>query len=249
MGKASLGIYLRSALFLAVQIAITVALTPVVLLVSLLPPYQYRYLLARCWARLLIAAAENICGLKYEIEGLENVPPSNGVVLSKHQSAWETLMLFLIFPKAVYVLKQELLRIPFFGWCLARYHHIAIDRSQPRAALLSLQKQGLARLKEGHWVIIFPEGTRVAPGEKRRYAGSGGMLAERAGVPAVPVAHNAGEFWPRRSFLKYPGVIRLCIGPPITGTADEINRRAEEWIEAKMAEIATVTSPGCNRRC
>lgn len=237
MGEAGLGIYLRSALFLAVQTAITVALTPIVLLVSLLPQYEYRYLLARFWARLLISAASAICGLKYEIEGLENLPPRNGVVLSKHQSAWETLTLFLIFPKAVYVLKQELLRIPFFGWCLARYHHIAIDRSQRRAAMISLQKQGLQRLKEGHWIIIFPEGTRVAPGERGRYAGSGGMLAERAGVPVVPVAHNAGEFWARRSFLKYPGVIRLRIGPPISGNASEINRRAEEWIEAQMAKI------------
>ncbi len=238
MAKAGLGIYLRSALFLAIQVAITVALTPIVLLVSLLPQYQFRYLLARFWARLLILAASAICGLKYAIEGLENLPPHNGVVLSKHQSAWETLMLFLIFPKAVYVLKQELLRIPFFGWCLARYRHIAIDRSQRRAAMISLQKQGLERLKQGHWIIIFPEGTRVAPGERRRYAGSGGMLAERAGVPVVPVAHNAGEFWARRSFLKYPGVIRLRIGPPLFGNAAEVNRQAEEWIEAQMAQIS-----------
>lgn len=239
MGKVGLGIYLRSALFLAVQTAITVVLTPFVLLISLLPQYEYRYLLARFWARSLIWAASAICGIRYTIKGLENIPPRNGVVLSKHQSAWETLMLFLIFPKAVYVLKQELLRIPFFGWCLARYHHIAIDRSQRRAAMLSLQKQGLDRLKEGHWVIIFPEGTRVAPGERRRYASSGGALAERAEVPVVPVAHNAGEFWPRRSFLKYPGVIQLCIGPPLSGSASEINRLAEEWIEAQMAKITS----------
>lgn len=235
--KAGLGIYLRSALFLAIQVAVTVVLTPIVLLVSLLPQYEYRYLLARFWARLLIWAASAICGLKYEIEGLENLPPQNGVVLSKHQSAWETLMLFLIFPKAVYVLKQELLKIPCFGWCLARYHHIAIDRSQRRAAMVSLLKQGLQRLAEGHWVIIFPEGTRVAPGERRRYASSGGILAERAGVPVIPVAHNAGEFWARRSFLKYPGIIRLRIGPPLSGNASQINRRAEEWIEAQMAKL------------
>jgi 1-acyl-sn-glycerol-3-phosphate acyltransferase len=235
--KISFEIYLRSALFLMVQTLATVVLTPLVLLVSLHPNYQYRWLLARFWARLLIEAAALICGIQYEIEGQEFIPAQNGIVLSKHQSAWETLMLFLIFPRAVYVLKQELLRIPFFGWCLTRYRHIAIDRSQPRAAMLSLQKQGLERLKQGHWVIIFPEGTRVAPGERRRYASSGGVLAERAGVPVVPVAHNAGEFWPRRSFLKYKGVVRLRIGPPLSGEAQEINRKAEEWIEAQMAEI------------
>lgn len=244
MGNAGLGIYLRSALFLAIQIALTVFLTPIVLLVSLLPQYEYRYLLARLWARSLIWAASAICGIRYTITGLENLPPLNGVVLSKHQSAWETLMLFLLFPKAVYVLKQELLRIPFFGWCLARYRHIAIDRSQRRAAMISLQKQGLERLKEGHWVIIFPEGTRVAPGERRRYAGSGGVLAERAKVPVVPVAHNAGEFWPKRSFLKYPGTIQLRIGPPLSGSAAEINRQAEEWIETQMAEITASDSAG-----
>nr|BAL52446.1 1-acyl-sn-glycerol-3-phosphate acyltransferase [uncultured Gammaproteobacteria bacterium]BAL54498.1 1-acyl-sn-glycerol-3-phosphate acyltransferase [uncultured Gammaproteobacteria bacterium] len=244
MDKAGFGIYLRSALFLAVQTMITVLLTPLVLLVSLLPRYEYRYLLARLWARSLIWAASTLCGIRYEIQGIENIPEQNGIVLSKHQSAWETLMLFLLFPKAVYVLKQELLKIPFFGWCLARYRHIAIDRSQPRAAMLSLQKQGLARLKEGHWVIIFPEGTRVAPGERRRYAGSGGALAERAGVPVVPVAHNAGECWPRRSFLKYPGVIRVRIGPPLLGSASEINCKAEQWIESRMAEITASVPQG-----
>lgn len=237
MGKAGISIYLRSALFLLIQVFLTIALTPIVLGASLLPRYEYRYRLARWWARSLIWAASAICGIGYEIEGLEHIPPGSGIVLSKHQSAWETLMLFLIFPKAVYVLKRELLRIPFFGWCLARYRHIAIDRAQPRAALLALQKQGIERLKEGHWVIIFPEGTRVAPGEKRRYASSGGVLAERAGVPVIPVAHNAGQFWPRRSFLKYPGVIQLRIGPPLSGSAAEINRQAEAWIEAQMAKL------------
>ncbi|MCX8048916.1 MAG: 1-acyl-sn-glycerol-3-phosphate acyltransferase [Methylohalobius sp.] len=242
MNGTAFAIYWRSALFLTFQVALTVILTPFVLLVSLLPQYELRYRLARFWARSLIWGAVRICGLRYKITGLDHIPPQNGIVLSKHQSAWETLMLFLLFPKAVYLLKQELLKIPFFGWCLARYHHIAIDRKKPREALLSLLKQGPRRLQQGHWIIIFPEGTRVSPGERRRYAGSGGALAERAGVPVVPVAHNAGEFWPRRSFLKYPGVIELRIGPPLFGSAAEINRQAEEWIEAQMAEITSYQS-------
>jgi len=232
---------LRSALFFTVQTAITVVMTPVVLAMTLLPQYEYRYRLARLWAWLLIKSLELICGIRYRVEGLDNIPPENGIVVSKHQSAWETLILFLIFPKAIYVLKQELLTIPFFGWCLARYHHIAIDRSQKRAAMVSLVKQGIQRLQEGHWIVIFPEGTRVAPGERRRYAGSAGILAQRAGVPVIPVAHNAGEYWPRNSFLKYPGVIQLRIGPPLDGKrleAGEINTRIEEWIETKMQEIS-----------
>jgi len=162
---------LRSTLFFLTQTTITVVMTPVVLAVSLLPQYEYRYRLARLWAWLLIQSLELICGIHHQVEGMENIPPQNGIIASKHQSAWETLMLFLIFPRAIFVLKQELLKIPFFGWCLSRYHHIAIDRSQRRAALVSLVKQGIQRLKEGHWIIIFPEGTRVAPGERRRYAG------------------------------------------------------------------------------
>ncbi|BCX82718.1 1-acyl-sn-glycerol-3-phosphate acyltransferase [Methylomarinovum caldicuralii] len=234
-------ILLRSALFLLVQTTITVVLTPIVLAVSALPRYEYRYHLARFWANSILTALRWICGIDWDIRGLENIPRRNGIVLSKHQSAWETLMLFLLFPKAVFVLKQELLKIPFFGWCLARYHHIAIDRSKPKKAMVALMKQGLQRLEEGHWIIIFPEGTRVAPGERRRYAGSGGVLAARAKVPVVPVAHNAGEYWPRNSFVKYPGTITLVIGPVLDGAelpADEINRRAETWIEATMAKIS-----------
>ncbi len=234
-------ILLRSALFLLVQTTITVVMTPVVLAVSALPRYEYRYRLARFWAAAILTALRWICGIDWDIRGRENIPARNGIVLSKHQSAWETLMLFLLFPKAVYVLKQELLKIPFFGWCLGRYHHIAIDRSKPKAAMVALMKQGLRRLKEGHWIIIFPEGTRVAPGERRRYAGSGGVLAARAQVPVVPVAHNAGEHWPRNSFVKYPGTITLVIGPPLDGaelSAEEINRQAEDWIEATMTEIS-----------
>ncbi len=238
----SLSLYLRSGLCLFLQSALTIVLTPAVLLVSLFPQYDYRYRLAQLWARWQIRLVASICNLHYEIEGLEHIPETNGIVLSKHQSAWETLMLFLIFPRAIYVLKQELLRIPFFGWCLSRYHHIAIDRGNRRAAMRSLLKQGLRRLKEGHWIIIFPEGTRVAPGQKRRYAGSGGILACRAKVPVVPVAHNAGEYWPRNSFLKYPGTIKMRIGPPLDGAAmeiDDINRQAEDWIESTMVEISS----------
>lgn len=244
----SLDLILRSGLCLLLQSGLTILLTPVVLAVSLLPQYQYRYQLARWWAQAQIFLVRLVCNLRYEIEGLANIPTGrNGIVLSKHQSAWETLMLFLIFPRAIYVLKQELLQIPFFGWCLSRYHHIAIDRSNRRAAMRSLLQQGRRRLKEGHWIIIFPEGTRVAPGERRRYAGSGGVLAQRCKVPVVPVAHNAGEFWPRNSFYKYPGVIKMRIGPPIEGdhlSADEINHQAEAWIESQMAEISTVNKDG-----
>lgn len=238
--KARPDVFLRSLLYNLYYAGITVLLTPPTLLASLHPNDDYRYRMARLWAWLLIKGAEKICGLRYSIEGEENIPQENGIVLSKHQSAWETLMLHLLFPRAVYVLKKELAYIPFFGWCLVRYRHIFLDRGRPKQAALKLLREGLDRLKKGHWLILFPEGTRVRPGERKRYAGSGGVLAAKAGVPVVPVALNSGLFWPRRGFLKYPGTITVRIGKPLSPkqlSAEEINRRAEEWIETQMAEL------------
>jgi 1-acyl-sn-glycerol-3-phosphate acyltransferase len=174
------------------------------------------------------------------VRGQENIPSENGVILCKHQSAWETIALQAIFPPLVFILKRELLRIPIWGWAMAALEPIAINRKAKSAALKQVLNDGEARLKAGRWVVIFPEGTRIAPGQKGRYNASGGMLAHRAGCPVVPVAHNAGEFWGRNAFLKYPGMIQVRIGPAIDAgqfSASEINRQAEEWIESQMAVI------------
>jgi 1-acyl-sn-glycerol-3-phosphate acyltransferase len=182
-----------------------------------------------------------LCGLRYRVTGLENLSRDNAILLSKHQSAWETIALVGILPRPqTWVLKRELLWVPFFGWCLAQFKPIAIDRGAGRKAIRQLLDQGARVLDEGRWVVIFPEGTRVPVGERGRYAPGGAMLAEKTGRQIIPIAHNAGVFWARRNMRKYPGVIDVVIGPAIETRhrrAQDINREVEEWIEATVASL------------
>ena len=181
------------------------------------------------------------CGIHYEVVGRENIPATNAIVLCKHQSAWETLVLPLCLPPLAFVIKRELLWIPFFGWGLALMEPIAIDRGVRRKAIYQLLAQGRERLEAGRWVVVFPEGTRVSAGSKGTYSLGGALLAQRTGYPVVPVAHNAGEYWPRRRFLKRPGTIQLTFGPVIESTgksAAEINALAESWIEKTVGEMS-----------
>lgn len=203
-------------------------------------PYLWRYRFISQWAHFNLWWLQKTCHLTYEIDGLENVPAKPVIVLSKHQSAWETLALQKIFYPQVWVLKRELLWIPLFGWGLALLKPIAINRRSKRQAMKRVIAEGRKRLRDGCWVVIFPEGTRVAPGKKVRYRIGGAILAEQVSCPVVPVAHNSGDYWPRKSFIKYPGTIRLVIGPPIDSinrSAAEINRLAEEWIEGTVERI------------
>jgi 1-acyl-sn-glycerol-3-phosphate acyltransferase len=173
---------------------------------------------------------------------LENLPKDKAyIVLAKHQSAWETLALRSFIPMQTNVLKESLNWIPIGGWAMATLKPVSINRENQRNALLSLIKQGTERLKEGLVVVIFPEGTRAAPGENKKFLGGGAMLAHKSGYPVIPLAHNAGEFWPRYSFLKYPGTIQVKIGPIIESTgkkSNEINSEAEAWVAQAMDEIS-----------
>jgi len=184
---------------------------------------------------------EKICGLKYEIKGLENIPDSACIILSKHQSTWDTLILRSILPpEQAWVLKKELLQIPFFGWGLSAVQAIGIDRNAGRKALKQIIRLGSEHLEKGHYVIIYPEGTRVAPGEHKKYGISGAYLAQKSQFPIIPVAHNAGVFWRRLGLKKYPGTIQVIIGPLIETKglkSHEINRRVEEWIESTMETL------------
>jgi 1-acyl-sn-glycerol-3-phosphate acyltransferase len=193
------------------------------------------------WARLNLVALRALCGLSFRVHGLEHLKGPNTILLSKHQSAWETVAFLAILPRPqTWVIKQELLRVPVFGWSMALFKPIAIDRSAGRRAMRQLLEQGRQALDEGRWVIIFPEGTRVAAGERGRYGLGGAILAEKSGRPVIPIAHNAGVFWGRRSIRKYPGVIDVVIGRPIeTGgrRAADINRDVEEWIEGTAARL------------
>jgi len=242
----SASVVLRSAILLTCQFVTTLGLAPFVLF-NKRGSFADHYRIARLWVRINQWVLAHVCGLRYEVRGLENIPERNGVFLSKHQSTWETFTFLLIFPPMVYLLKHELLQIPVWGWALAKLEPIAIDRDAKAAALKKVLREGEERLKSGRWVVVFPEGTRVAPGERGKYNTSGAMLAHRARCPVVFVAHNAGEYWRRHAFLKFPGTIQVRISPPIDAgqfSATEINQQAEAWIEAQMAEITGAGSAG-----
>ncbi len=229
----------RSLLHVAGQALLTVPFA-IAAALALPLPYRLRYALVSRWTHCNLWWLEKTCRLRYSIVGIENIPQQPTIIFCKHESAWETLALQRYFTPQVWVIKRELLWIPFFGWGLATLRPIAIDRRSSRAALDQILTQGRARLNDGCWVVIFPEGTRVVPGERRRYRQGGALLAVRTGHPVLPVAHNAGDFWPRNGLIKRPGIIQLAIGPVIKSTgrsAADINRLAERWIEATVGEI------------
>lgn len=233
-------LFLRSLAFWLVFALSIVIYAPLSLLTIPLP-FAVRYRFINVWTRFNVWWLKYTCNLTYQVEGIEHLPPGNAVVMVKHQSMWETLSMQIIFPIQTWISKRELLWVPFFGWALALLEPIALDRKAGRQALSQLVRQGTKRLQQGRWIIIFPEGTRVAPGQTGKYQPGGAMLAAKSGYPVVPVAHNAGEFWPRHSFLKYPGTIRVVIGPVIETrdrSAREILADTKQWIEATMADIS-----------
>ena len=202
--------------------------------------YRWRSAFVTLWNRLVVWWLKITCGASYEIRGRENLPNTPCVVLANHQSAWETLALQFLFSPASTVLKRELLNLPVFGWGLRAMEPIAIDRSNPREALKAVKAQGQARLASGNHVLIFPEGTRKAPGELGNFARSGADIACAAGVPIVPVAHNAGTVWPTRQWKKRPGHVVLSIGPAIATTgigSKEATEQARQWIAAELSQL------------
>jgi 1-acyl-sn-glycerol-3-phosphate acyltransferase len=229
----------RSLAFNSGLLFSTLILAPVGLCFFFLP-YLQRYRFLTQWARFNLWWLQKTCGLSFRVRGQENLPPGPAVILCKHQSAWETLALQEVFPPQVWVLKRELLWIPLFGWCLALLNPIAIDRRATRKSLKQVIEQGRQRLASKRWVVIFPEGTRMAPGVMGRFGMGAAALSQASGYPVVPVAHNAGRYWPRSSFTKYPGTIELVIGPTISPkgkTAAQINQEAHEWMAEVMREI------------
>ncbi len=234
-----MSVALRSCLFAAFQLLITPPFAIIALLTFPLNAFT-RYRIISSWTRLILSAAGIICGIRYRVLGADNIPAQACVVLSKHQSAWETLAFQVIFPPQVYVIKRELLWIPFFGWGLAMLSPVAIDRKAGMRALKQMLAQGRDRLQRGFWIIVFPEGTRVAPGMRRTYQTGGAAIAVHAGAPVLPVAHNAGTCWRRDAFRKYPGTITVSIGKPIDSRgkkADALTREVEDWIEAEMPRL------------
>jgi 1-acyl-sn-glycerol-3-phosphate acyltransferase len=230
---------LRSIVFLPIQAALTIVWSIISLLTFPFQPMT-RYRIITLWSRIVVWLAKAICGVAYEVRGLENLPHRPSIVLAKHQSAWETIAFQVFLPPQVWVLRRSLLRVPFFGWGLAMMSPIAIDRSAGMQALKQTLEQGRDRLAQGFWIIIFPEGTRVSPGQKGKYQVGGAWLAAKTGAPVVPIAHNAGNLWRKNAFLKFPGTITVSIGKPIDPAGlkpEELNRRVEDWIESEVARL------------
>ena len=229
----------RSLLFALIQALFTPFFS--LLSISTFPFHPMtRYRVISNWARIMVFLAEALCGIRYRVEGRENIPEFPCVVLSNHQSAWETIAFQVILPPQVWVLKKELLRIPFFGWGLAMTSPIAIDREEGRAALKQLIDQGKDRLEKGFFVIVFPEGTRIPPGEIAPFRIGGAWLATHAKAPVLPIAHNAGYLWGRNAFLKKPGTITVSIGKPIETAGmkpNDLNGRVEQWIREETARM------------
>jgi len=233
-------LYIRSLVFWVFH-ALTVFLVVGVLLVFFWLPINQRYAIASSWAKMNINFLKMSCNLDYQIKGKENIPEEASLVLSNHQSTWETLAFQHFLPNQLWVLKKELLRVPVFGWGLALISPIAIDRSAGKKAVEQIIEQGRKKLEQGRWVIMFPEGTRIAPGVDSKYKMGGFIFASRINHPVIPVAHNAGEYWPKHSFIKHPGTITVSIGKPINADSMEpadIKKEVEGWIKQELKEIS-----------
>jgi 1-acyl-sn-glycerol-3-phosphate acyltransferase len=240
-------LFLRSLLFNTIYVTtVIVCAIPV----ALLAPFNRHvgYVISVGWSRFIYWNLKHICRIDWQLEGRENIPAEPSIAYWKHQSAWETLAQLMVFPTQSWVLKRELMWIPIIGQALLAIEPIAIDRKSGHTAVNQVLAQGSKRLlEENMWVMIFPEGTRMPPGTTRRYGISGALLAEKTGRPIVPVAHNAGDFWRRNAFLKYPGTVRVRIGKPVYPHGlkpEDMNREVQAWIEAQMKEI----SPGYEGR-
>ncbi len=232
----------RSLLFSVGMIAAT-GVVALALVLSAARSFPRRYHISRYWSQFNLWWLQVVCRIDYQVSGVEHIPQRPVIVMAKHQSTWETMFLHQYLPPVAWVIKRELLWLPFFGWGLALLRPIAINRQAGASAVKQVIRQGIEHLRQGQWVLIFPEGTRVAPGVRKRYGMGGAALAAHSGYPILPVALNAGEFWPRGGFLKRPGTVRVVFGPLIESegrSAQELNQQVEHWIETAMMEISAV---------
>jgi len=229
-----------ASLFFYIGIGLSTLFLPVIMVIGLLMPHLPRQRMLARWSASIITMLRVLCRVDYQVKGEEHLPTEPVIIMSKHQSTWETFALQAIFPAQTWVLKRELLLIPIFGWALALAQAIAIDRGSPKQALSQVISKGRDRLERGLCVVVFPEGTRIPSGQAGKYNAGGAMLAARTGYPIVPVAHNAGLFWTPGRFVIQPGTVQAVIGPEIESKdrkASEIIGEVEQWIEGEMREI------------
>ena len=236
-------IFFRSLAFFVLFITNTLLFASIGFIVGWFLPGNKKFIIDTYWSRSTLWLLAVVCDLKHRVEGMENLTNQACIIASNHQSTWETIALAsLIKRPKVWVLKRELLFIPIFGWVMIHFKPIAINRKSGRQAVKQVIQDGTQRLKEGYSVIIFPEGTRVALNETKRFGIGAAMLAERSGYPLLPIAHNAGLFWKRRGIIKYPGIIDVKIGPMIETKGlkvGDINQTLEAWIDTNRKSLPT----------
>ena len=243
---------LRSLLFAVYQMILTPIYAILVLLLFWLPPIpRFRFITG--WCLLNLVGARLICGIRHRVIGAENIPPRADphLVMSKHSSTWETLSLNFLFPPLAFVAKKELLSIPFFGWAFTLASPITIDRQAGHDAMSQLVTQGRERLRQGFWIVVYPEGTRIRAGTRAHYKSGGARLAIALGIPIVPVAHNAGYLWPKGVLGKRAGTVTVSIGPPIRPEGDDMQRligEVESWIENEVARLGNPLDERRNAR-
>ena len=233
--------FIRSLIFLLLMVLATIVWAPISMLFAFLP-YNQRYYVTARWNVFIIWVAKVVCGINYQFKGFENFPDAPAIILSKHQSAWETIFLLMATPRPlVFVFKKEITYIPFFGWAISLLRMIPIDRSKGKDAFAQVVMHGKKRLADGQWIIMFPEGTRIAVGKKGSYKGGGARLAVETNTQFVPIALNSGECWPKNSFIKKPGTVTVSVGKPISPEGSnpvELMQKVEAWIEAEMRVIS-----------
>jgi 1-acyl-sn-glycerol-3-phosphate acyltransferase len=234
---------LRSVAFLLFQIVVT-PFYAVFMVATFWLPRVPRYKIAVHWCKVNLMAVRALCGIRWQVNGLENIPADTmahpHIVMSKHSSTWETLALNLFFPPLAFVAKKELLSIPFFGWGFRLASPITIDRKAGTDAMDQIVAQGRERFAQGFWIVIYPEGTRIRAGTRAKYKTGGARLAVNMNVPVIPVAHNAGYVWPKGMWGKRPGLITMTIGPPISPVGKDVvtfSQEIENWIEGEVARL------------
>jgi 1-acyl-sn-glycerol-3-phosphate acyltransferase len=237
---STVNLFIRSLIF-SIYSLTTIMIYSFVCLISLIFPLKYRHTLIRVYLQTYFYVLKLVCHIDYHIEGMENIPKNrNGVIMCKHQSTWETFFLPIYFHNPAAIAKRELAWVPFFGWGLAVSDPIFINRKDKKSSMQQIIEKGRKCLQAGRWIMVFPEGTRVPSGMVGHYKLGGARLAVEAGYPVIPVAHNAGRFWPRRKFIKQPGTIQVVIGPLIETRGrkpEEVLALTKDWIESTMKRI------------
>lgn len=233
--KLNLSIIIRSTLFnfLMATLIVFFGITGLFIFWT---PFRVRYAYISCWSKSTIWLAKVLCGIKYEIEGFENIEHQHAIAVCNHQSTWETLFLQVLLGPQSWVLKRELLWIPFFGWGLGLLEPIAINRAK-KGSIKFVVKKGIEKLNDKRWVVIFPQGTRVKPGEKKRFSRGAAVLSQGSKQPVVPIAHNAGIVWPKNSFFKYPGTISVKIGKaiyPKDEPPENMTEHLQRWFDEQL---------------